>query len=446
MKKILHRSGGGTPKLKKLVLIMKLNFFIMLIAILQVSASVSAQKTRLDLKMKDASFTEILDAIERQSEVYFFYNKDQIDENQKIDVDFQGKTVDEILNTLKSDLGITYELVGKNIIIKPTNDNNLGFSMQNGPVSGKVTDSSGQALPGVTVVVKGTTNGTITNFDGVYILTSVPENGYIQFSFVGMKSQEIAVGGQSTINVRMEEEAIGLDEIVAIGYGVQKKSDVTGALTSVSAEDIASRPVKNAVEAMQGKAAGVDITSNERPGTVGNITIRGVRSLTASNSPLYVVDGIPLVTGTVEAAGVSSNKVTLGGIDNLNPNDIESIDILKDASATAIYGSRGANGVVLITTKQGKAGKFTMNFDSSVTTENIHEYSPLFNAGDYVEYRRWAEYYAYPTVYPRGDQPTQATDVKMFTGDETAWNNIPKAGQAVPGMARNLQLLTGPIL
>jgi TonB-linked SusC/RagA family outer membrane protein len=177
---------------------------------------------------------------------------------------------------------------------------------------------------------------------------------------------------------------------------------------------------------MQGRAAGVDITSNERPGTVGDITIRGVRSLTASNSPLYVVDGIPLVTGTVEASGVSSNKVTLGGIDNLNPNDIESIDILKDASATAIYGSRGANGVVLITTKKGKSGKFTLNFDSSVTTEKIHEFSPLFSAGDYVEYRRWAEYNAYPTVYARGDQPTQANDAKIFTGDDTAWNNILK--------------------
>ena len=294
-------------------------------------------------------------------------------------------------------------------------------------VSGRVTDESGQPLPGVTVLIMGTTRGVVTDNDGNYSLIDVPADATLQFSFVGMKSQEIVVGSQTTINVTMAAEAFGIEEIVAVGYGVRKKSDVTGALVSVSSEEIASRPVNNAIEAMQGKAAGVDITSNERPGTVGSITIRGVRSLTASNSPLYVVDGIPLVTGEIETAVTSSNRVTLGGIDNLNPNDIESIDILKDASATAIYGSRGANGVVLITTKQGKAGKFTLNFDTSVTTETIHEYSPLFSAGGYIEYRRWAKYFIVgQTDFPRGDQPTQENDAKIFTGDDTAWDNILK--------------------
>jgi TonB-linked SusC/RagA family outer membrane protein len=240
-----------------------------------------------------------------------------------------------------------------------------------------------------------------------------------------MKLQEIVVGTQSSINVVMEAEAIGLEEVVAIGYGVQKKSDVTGATVSVSSDELNSRPVKNAVEAMQGKAAGIDISSNERPGTVGSISVRGVRSLAASNSPLYVVDGIPLVTGEISAAGVSSNKVTLGGIDNLNPNDIESIDILKDASATAIYGSRGANGVVLITTKKGKAGKFTLNYDSSVTIENMHEYSPLFDAAGYIDYRRWAKYNNGESTV-RGDQPTPENDAVIFPGDDTAMANIMK--------------------
>ncbi len=294
-------------------------------------------------------------------------------------------------------------------------------------VRGKVTDPNGEALPGVAIVIKGTSKGTVTDMDGNYSIADVPADAVLQFSFVGMKLQEIVVGTQSSINVVMEAEAIGLEEVVAIGYGVQKKSDVTGATVSVSSEELNSRPVRNAVEAMQGKAAGIDISTNERPGTVGSISVRGVRSLTASNSPLYVVDGIPLVTEVVNAAGVSSNKVTLGGIDNLNPNDIESIDILKDASATAIYGSRGANGVVLITTKKGKAGKLTLNFDSSVTTEKIHEYSPLMNAGEFVEYRRWAKYNIVgQTAYPRGDQPTQENDAAIFTGDETAWANIMK--------------------
>ena len=292
-------------------------------------------------------------------------------------------------------------------------------------VTGKVTDDTGQPLPGVTIIVKGTTNGTISVSDGSYSVSKVPDDAVLVFSFIGMLTQEITVGNQTNINVKMIAQTIGLDEVVAIGYGVQKKSDVTGALVRVTAEELTSRPVKNAIEAMQGKAAGVDVTSNERPGTVGSITIRGVRSLTASNSPLYVVDGIPLVSGDINASGVSSNKVTLGGIDNLNPSDIESIDILKDASATAIYGSRGANGVVLITTKQGKAGKFTLNFDSSVTMEKMHEYSPLFDAAGYIEYRRWAKFNNNESSV-RGDQPTQENDAKIFTGDETAWANIMK--------------------
>jgi TonB-dependent SusC/RagA subfamily outer membrane receptor len=170
---------------------------------------------------------------------------------------------------------------------------------------------------------------------------------------------------------------------------------------------------------MQGKVAGVDISSNERPGTVGSINIRGVRSLTASNSPLFVVDGIPLTTG---------------GIDNLNPQDIESIDVLKDASATAIFGSRGANGVIIVTTKQGKSGKVVVNFNSNITSETLNDSREMFNSSDYITYRRWAYYYAGLnqttglSTYPRGDQPTLATDRVFFnaTGDPTAWANIEK--------------------
>lgn len=301
----------------------------------------------------------------------------------------------------------------------------ISSTMAQTAVTGKVTDDTGQPLPGATIVEKGTINGSVSNTDGNYSISNVSEDAILVFSFVGMLTQEITVGNQTTINVTLAPESIGLDEVIAIGYGVQKKSDVTGATVSVSAEEITSRPVKNAIEAMQGKAAGVDITSNERPGSIGSITVRGVRSLTASNSPLYVVDGIPLVTGSIDAGGVEANSVTLGGIDNLNPNDIESIDILKDASATAIYGSRGANGVVLITTKQGKAGKLSLNFDSSVTIEKMHEYSPLYDAAGYIEYRRWAKYNNGESTV-RGDQPTQENDASIFTGDDTAWDNILK--------------------
>ena len=212
---------------------------------------------------------------------------------------------------------------------------------------------------------------------------------------MAIKNSEVQVGNQSIYNVVLESETALLNELVVVGYGEQKKSDVTGSIVSVSSEQLNERPVANALQGLQGRAAGVDISSNERPGQLGSINIRGVRSLTASNSPLYVVDGIPLISG---------------GIENINPNDIESIDVLKDASATAIYGSRGANGVVIITTKRGKNGKFTLSLNSAVTTETLQNRSQLMNAAEYIEYRRWAKYYSNPAVFPRGDQPTQAND------------------------------------
>lgn len=279
-------------------------------------------------------------------------------------------------------------------------------------MSGKVTSADDQSsLPGVNVVVKGTTTGTVTDADGNYSI-SVPQNGTLVFSFIGYSPTEVAVDGRSTIDVAMSADIQQLSEVVVVGYGTVKKSDVTGSIVSVTGEELRSRPVMNAMEAIQGKAAGVDITSNERPGEVGQIRIRGVRSLTASNDPLYVVDGIPLMSSS--------------GIETLNPLDIESVDILKDASATAIYGSRGANGVVLITTKRGKNGAFTMNYSGSVTVEKIDDFSRMMNADEYITWRRWSYYYRDPANYPRGDQPTQANDYQIFLGgnDPFAWENI----------------------
>lgn len=411
---------------QKIARIMKLTLSLLLISLVSMAFEGYSQTTRINLQAKESTIVEIFQQIEENNSIGFFFKNDQLDLKKKYTVDFKNSTIEDVLNSLLGN-GYSFRYIGSNVVISARGAETNGFAQgQNQTISGRVTSEQGEAIPGVTVSIKGTATGTITDASGNYVLENIPPDATLVFSFVGMKTQEIQLNGRTSINVVLKEETIGLEEVVAIGYGVQKKSDVTGALTSVSSEELTSRPVNNAVEAMQGKAAGVDITSNERPGTVGDITIRGVRSLTASNSPLYVVDGIPLVTGTVDAAGNDDNKVTLGGIDNLNPSDIESIDILKDASATAIYGSRGANGVVLITTKKGKAGKFSLNLDASLTIENIHEYSPLFNAGEYVEYRRWADYYAFPTTYPRGDQPTQASDALIFPGDDTAWNNILK--------------------
>lgn len=282
---------------------------------------------------------------------------------------------------------------------------------QSKTVTGKIIDSTGEPVIGASVLVKGTTNGVISDIDGNFSIQGVANDAVLQISFVGYKAQDISVAGKTRIDVTLVEDTEMLDEVVVVGYGVQKKSDVTGALASVSSEELNTKPVSNAFEALQGKAAGVDITSSQRPGELGDIRIRGNRSLNASNSPLYVVDGVPLNSG---------------GIETINPRDIESIDILKDASSTAIYGSRGANGVILITTKRGKTGALTLNYSGSVTIENLVDKSPAMSASDYITWRRWAYYNANPSSNPMGNQPDYDRDQDYFSGDAAALANVNK--------------------
>jgi TonB-dependent starch-binding outer membrane protein SusC len=287
------------------------------------------------------------------------------------------------------------------------------FAQNNFPVTGKITDNAGTPLQGVTVQVKGTRIATSTSKEGTFTINAPSGRSVLVFSSVGFTSKEVPINDKAQLDVTLAATENTMDQVVVIGYGVVKKRDVTGAVTGIGEKDIKSRPVADALQAMQGKVAGVDITSSERPGTVGTVNIRGVRSISASNSPLYVVDGIPLMTG---------------GIEYLNPVDIESIDVLKDASATAIYGSRGANGVVIVTTKQGKAGRTSLNLNLSTTSEKLINRMEMMDADEYITFRRWAYYYKNPSVYPRGDQPTIANDKDIFkaTNDPAAWANIEK--------------------
>ena len=241
-------------------------------------------------------------------------------------------------------------------------------------VTGTVTSNEGP-LPGVSVVIKGTTSGTETDFDGIYTIDNVASDAVLVFSFIGFSTQEIAVNGQSTINVKLEEDAQALDEVVVIGYGSIRAKDATGSVASVKAEDFNQGVVASPEQLIQGKTAGVQITQTSgEPGAGVNIRIRGTSSVRGGNNPLYVIDGVPLSGGNTSAG---TGGADIGGqsaknpLNFLNPSDIASIDILKDASATAIYGSRGANGVVLITTKSGKAGRSVLEFSTSISTSAV---------------------------------------------------------------------------
>ncbi len=238
-------------------------------------------------------------------------------------------------------------------------------------IQGIVKDKTGEPMIGVNVVVKGTTNGTITGIDGDFQLSGVKKSDVLSFTYIGFKAKEIKYEGQKDLNITLEEDTETLDEVVVIGYGTVNKRDLTGSVASVSAEDIAAVPVSSATEALTGKLAGVNITTTEgSPDADVKIRVRGGGSLSQDNSPLYIVDGFP----------VSS-------ISDIAPSEIQSIDVLKDASSTAIYGARGANGVIIVTTKSGKEGKTQVDFGASFGVKQVTKMMEVLSPYDYVAYQ-----------------------------------------------------------
>lgn len=273
-------------------------------------------------------------------------------------------------------------------------DMSSSFHFQSTYVTGKVTDETGVSMPGVNIVVKGTTTGTTTDADGLYSLnTANISNAVLVFSFIGYATQEQVVNNQSVINVSLIADVQALGEVVVVGYGTQRKSDITGAIASVSEQALREVPVTSLSQALQGRAAGIDIQKDggdSKPGANPVIRVRGVRSLSAGNSPLFIVDGIPFN----------------GNISDLNPDDVVSIEILKDASSTAIYGSRGANGVILVTTKRGKAGDApTITYSGYVGyTKPLRKFD-LMNGEEFAEFRKWSRINGAPGTYTGLDDP-----------------------------------------
>jgi TonB-linked SusC/RagA family outer membrane protein len=276
----------------------------------------------------------------------------------------------------KITLLLAFFAIGLNVLVAQTRE-----------ITGKVTSADdGGSMPGVSISVKGTSLGTITDTDGKYVLKVPADAKTLVFSFVGMALQEIAIGTQSVINVQLKSEDIAVDEVVVVGYGVQKKRDISGSVSTVKGETIKNIPVQTFEQALQGKAAGVQLTIPN--GLLGNppvVRIRGFNSISGSSNPLYIVDGVPVFTGDV-----SRTSASLNALGDINPSDIASIEVLKDASATAIYGSRAANGVVLITTKKGSSGKLTVTYDANVGWTSPYRLYELMNAKEFVDTKNTA--------------------------------------------------------
>ncbi|MFW6370770.1 MAG: TonB-dependent receptor plug domain-containing protein [Bacteroidota bacterium] len=281
------------------------------------------------------------------------------------------------------------------------------FAQQERTITGKVGGENMAPIPGATVVVKGTTIGTVTDVEGNYSLSIPVDSRVLVFSYIGMKTEEVTIGNQTNIDVQLYPDVVGLDEVVVIGYGTQQRRDLTGSVSSMSTEDVTAMPVSRLDEALQGSIPGLDVVSSgQNPGDGSQILLRGRRSFSASNAPLLILDGIPFY----------------GDIKDINPYDIASIDVLKDASSTAIYGSRGANGVIIITTKRGGISKPKLSIDSFYGPTMIYGRLPYGTGDQYAE--RGREAYRAAGDYPDDGQPHPELDEQFFQPEE--WENMQK--------------------
>lgn len=339
--------------LRKAFFVMKLTALIFLITSLSLMARESySQETRISLNMKNVQIKDVLLKIENASELFFIYNNQLIDVDRNVSINVDNEKISNVLRDIFKNQQVDFQLTDQKIVIVPITSSE---QQSQSKVSGKVTDSSGSPLPGVTVVVKGTSQGIITDFNGNYTLSNIPKNAVLQFSFVGMTMQDAKVGTQSTVNVVLKEETIGLDEVVAIGYGTSRKKDLTGAVVNVKAEELMKYRPASVSDLLRSSVAGLKVGYSTDAKATPDFTIRGENSIksnpedeAAANKPLIVVDGV----------------IFNGDLAEINVNDVETVDVLKDASAASIYGSRASNGVVVFTTKKGASNVPVIRFSA----------------------------------------------------------------------------------
>lgn len=357
MKNTLSVARAPLP-LQKLLIIMKLTCILTVFCVLDTFAHVKAQT--VTLTMQDAEISKVLSNIERQGSFRFLYNSRLKDLKQKVDVSFNNAEIADVLSTLFARTKLTYRRLENNLIAIRAEES----ADQDIRITGKITTDNNEPVAGASITVKGTTRGTSSNTTGDFEI-SVPANATLVVSGVGYVTQEVVVGTQTTVNVRLVQSNINMDEVVVIGYGSASKRDLTGSIAKVSGKEIQDKPNTNPVASLQGKVAGLSVVNSGTPGAKPDIRIRGTVSI-GQVAPLYVVDGI-----------FNDN------IDYLNPNDIESIEILKDPSSLAIFGVKGATGVIAVTTKKAKAGQTVVNFNTAYGFKKLVDKIAMANADEF---------------------------------------------------------------
>jgi TonB-linked SusC/RagA family outer membrane protein len=394
--------------------IMRITFSQLLIITLMTGISyarpTSAQTIldkKITLTVEDKTLVEVLKVLAKKHQVQFVYNQDIIQTREKISATFNDQNLKDVLDKLLSRYNINYEVFKNKIILmnlQPAEDPVVAQpDAQDIKISGKVVDEKKQPLVGVSVSVKGTTNGTVTDINGDFSLTVAKASDILVFKYIGYSTLETPASGASPLTIKLMADSKALSEVVVIGYGTKKKIDLTGTVSSIQADEIARANATGTQDAMQGRIAGVDIKRGSgKPGSDFTIEIRGANSITGNTQPLYVIDGVPVAVN-----GSPSNPAN-----DINPADIERIDILKDASSTAIYGSRGANGVVLITTKRGAKGSSKIIYTGYSGIVNPYHLPPVMDGPTFVNYVR--DFFNAQAGYPA----TPIPDSKLFSATE----------------------------
>jgi TonB-linked SusC/RagA family outer membrane protein len=341
---------------------MNLTTFFLLISLTSIATTGYSQSEKVTAQMQNASLKDFFKTIEKQTDYKFLY-RDDVVENMLVNINESDKPLDDVLNKVLDGSNFSFKVMPNNLIVIASVD-----VLQQLTVTGTVTDENQNPMPGVNILIEGTTMGVISDMNGKYSINLQDGNSILVFSFIGYDPQKVPVAGKKIIDVSLVASLSTLDEVVVVGYGTQKKSDLTGSVMSVGSAQYQNQPITKLDQALQGRAAGVQVTQTSgQPGSTMKIRVRGANSISGSNEPLYILDGM-----AIEDIGF------------ININDIASMEVLKDASATAIYGSRGANGVILITTKTGKKGRPTITFDSFYSSSTITKKLPMMNPYEYA--------------------------------------------------------------
>jgi TonB-dependent starch-binding outer membrane protein SusC len=412
-KNLAEENYSPRRSLTKLLQIMRIILLLSVVCMLHVSAESYSQSKQFDLKIQ-GKIGDVLKAIENTSEFRFFYNESEVDISRIVNIDIEAGKIDAVLNQLFAETGTRYEIYDRYILLHPNGKTQSSTDpnevRQKHIVVGTIRDEKGVTMPGVNISIKGTTKGTISDAEGKYSLEVPSESDILVFSFVGYESQERTIGEEVTIDIILLENIQAIDEIVVVGYGTMKKRDLTGSISQIQGSDLKNIPLRNPIDALQGKTAGVMITATSgSPGSISAVRIRGVGTVN-ENDPLFVVDGLPQ-----------------GNISWLNPSDIEGIEILKDASATAIYGSRAANGVILVTTKRGSTsdnGKVSVQMNTYYGWQNFTKTEHMMNASQFIDFKNLANTNAGYEAFYTPEQKEQILHfLKVNTGSEegTDW-------------------------